>query len=70
MYFTSKALTKTQKGYAVIELESLVVAWAMEKFHHFPYGTHLFLETDHKLLEAILSKSLNQATLQLQRILI
>ena len=35
VYFTSKALTKTQKGYEVIELESLAVAWAMEKFHHF-----------------------------------
>ena len=35
VYFTSKALTETQKGYVAIELESLVVAWAMEKFHHF-----------------------------------
>ena len=42
----------------------------MEKFHHFLYGTHLILEMDQKLLEAILSKSLNQATPHLQRILI
>ena len=42
----------------------------MEKFHHFLYGNHFILETDLKLLEAILSKSLNQATPQLQRILI
>ena len=42
----------------------------MEKFHYFLYGTHFILETDQKLLEAILSKSLNQATPQLQRILI
>ena len=70
VYFTSKALTKTQKGYVVIGLESLVVAWAMEKFHHFLYSTHFILEMDQKPLEAILSKSLNQATPQLQRILI
>ena len=70
VYFTSKALTETEKGYVVIELESLVVVWAMEKFHHFLYGTHFILETDQKPLEAILSKSLNQATPQLQRILI
>ena len=70
VYFTSKALTETQKGYVAIELESLVVAWAMEKFHNFLYGTHFILETDQKLLESILSKSLNQATPQLQRILI
>ena len=62
VYFASKALTETQKGYVAIELEFLVVAWVMEKFHHFLYGTHFILETDQKLIEAILSKSLNQAT--------
>ena len=35
VYFASKALTETQKGYITIKLESLAVAWAMEKFHHF-----------------------------------
>ena len=63
-------LTETQKGYVAIELESLAVAWAMEKFHHFLYGNQFTLETDQKPVEAILSKSLNQATPQLQRILI
>ena len=70
VYFASKALTEMQKGYVAIELESLVVAWAMEKFHHFLYGNQFTLETDQKPLEAILSKSLNQATPRLQRILI
>ena len=62
VYFTSKALTEMQKGYVAIEIESLAVAWAMEKFHHFLYGNQFTLETDQKPLEAILSKSLNQAT--------
>ena len=70
VYFASKALTETQKGYMAIELESLAVMWVMEKFHHFLYGNEFTLETDQKPLEAILSKSLNQATPQLQRILI
>ena len=70
IYFISKALTEAQKGYVAIELESLVVAWAMEKFHHFLYGNHFILETDQKPLEANLSKTLTQATLWLQRILI
>ena len=70
IYFASKALTETQKGYIAIELESLVVVWAMEKFHHFLYGTYFILEMDQKPLETILSKSLNQAIPQLQRILI
>ena len=70
VYFASKALTESQKGYVAIELESLTVVWAMEKFHHFLYGTDFILEMDQKPLGAILSKSLNQATPQLQRILI
>ena len=53
-----------------IEVESLAVAWAMEKFHHFLYGNEVTLEIDQKPLEAILSKSLNQVTPRLQRILI
>ena len=70
VYFTSKAPTEAQKGYVAIEIESLMVVWAMEKFHHFLYGNHFILEMDQKPLEAILSKSLNQATPQLQQILI
>ena len=66
----TKALTETQRGYVATEIESLAVAWAVEKFHHFLYGCHLILETDQKLLEAILSRSLNQATPRLQHILI
>ena len=70
VYFTSKALTEAQHGYVAIELESLAVVWAMEKFHHFLYGNHFILETDQKPLETILARSLNQTTPRLQRILI
>ena len=70
VYFASRALSETHKGYVAIELESLVAAWAMEKFHHFLYGNEFVLETNQKPLEAILSKSLNQATPRLQHILI
>ena len=70
VYFAGKALTEAQKGYIVIEIESLAVAWAMENFHHFLYASHFILETDQKPLEAISFKTLNQATPRLQRILI
>ena len=68
--FASKVLTDAQKGYVAIELESLAVAWTMEKFHHFLYASQFLLESDQKLLEAILSKSINEATPPLQSILI
>ena len=70
VHFASKALTEAQKGHVAIEIESLAVAWAMDKFHHFFYTSHFILETDQKPLEAILSKNLNQATRRLQRFLI
>ena len=70
VYFASKALSDSQKGYVAIELEALAVSWTMEKFHHFLYATKFVLKTDQKPLEAILAKSLNAATPQLQRILI
>ena len=70
VYFASKALTEAQQGYVAIELESIAVAWAMEKSHHFLYGNHFMLETDQKPLETILARSLNHTTPRLQRILI
>ena len=70
VYFASRALTETQKGYVAIKVESLAVTWVMEKFHHFLYGNEFILKTDQKPLEVILSKSLNQATPRLQKILI
>ena len=62
IYFASKALTEMQRGYIAIEIESLTVAWAIQKFHHFLHGCHFVLEIDQNPLEAILSRSLNQAT--------
>ena len=70
IYFASKALTEMQRGYVTFEIESLAVAWAVKKFHDFLYRCHFILETDQNPLEAILSRSLNQATPRLQHILI
>ena len=69
VYFASKALTETQRGYVAIEIKLLTVAWAMEKFPHFLYPSHFILEMDQKPFEAILSKNLNYAIPSLQRIL-
>ena len=43
VYFASRALAETQKGYVAIELESLAVAWAMEKFQQFCMAISLYL---------------------------
>ena len=46
VYFASKALTEAQSRYVAIKLESLSVAWAMEKFHHFLYDNHFLLKCE------------------------
>ena len=70
MYFASKSLTTAQQNYVPIELEALAISWAVQKFHHYLYGTPFMLQTDQKLLQAILSKSLAEATPQMQRLLL
>ena len=68
--FTSKSLTVAQQNYVAIELEALAVSWAVQKFHHYLYGTSFTLQTDQKPLQAILSKSLVEATPQMQKLLL
>ena len=51
IYFASKSLQDAECRYVTIELKALPVTWAMEKFHHFLYASHLTLETDQKPLE-------------------
>ena len=68
--FASKSLTAAQQNYVAIELEALAVSWAVQKFHHYLYRTSFTLQTDQKPLQAILSKSLVEATPQMQRLLL
>ena len=57
-------------NYVAIELEALAVSWAVQKFHHYLYGTSFTLQTDQEPLQAILSKLLVEATPWMQRLLL
>ena len=70
VYFASKSLTTAQQNYVAIELEALAVSWAVQKFHNYLYGRPFMLQTDQKLLQAILSKSLVEATPCMQHLLL
>ena len=52
----------------VITLQYLIL-WILEKFHHLLHGKLFQLETDQKLLESILVKSLTETNPQLQQFL-
>ena len=70
VYFASKSLTAAQQNYIAIELEALAVSWAVQKFHHYLYRISVTLQTDQKPLQAILSKSLVEATPWMQKLLL
>ena len=58
--FRSKTLTPLEKMYANIERELLAIVWGAQKFHTYAYGRSVIVETDHKPLESIFRKPLNE----------
>ena len=68
--FSSKTLTPPEKMYANIERELLAIVWGAQKFHTYVYGRRVIVETDHKPLESIFRKPLNEAPPRLQRMLL
>ena len=68
--FASRALTKTERGYAQIEKEFLAMVFSMEKFHQYTYGRKVTVQSDHKPLETIVRKPLLSAPKRLQRMML
>ena len=53
--YASRALQQYEKNYAVTELEALGIVWAIKHFHHYLYGHHSEVYTDHEPLIALLN---------------
>ena len=67
--YISRALTKTETRYAQIEKELLAIVFSYEKFQKYIYGKQdIKVDSDHKPLERILQKELNDISLRMQRI--
>ncbi|KAJ8896940.1 hypothetical protein PR048_002286 [Dryococelus australis] len=64
--FAPKSLSQTQQKCAQVEKEQLDILYGCERFHQYIYGRKVVVETDHKPLEAIFNKPLDNCPLQLQ----
>ena len=52
--YASHALSPQEKCYAITELESLAVVWAVNYFHAYLYGHDVVVFTDHLAVKAVL----------------
>ena len=64
--FISQALTEIQKCYSNIERELLAVVIVIEHLHHYVFGHHFMVHTDHAPLVNLFNKCLNDTSPRLQ----
>ena len=53
--FNSRALSPSEKNYAVTELETLAVVWAVKHYRTYLYGYDVQVITDHSAVKALLA---------------
>ena len=69
--YASRALSSAETRYAQIEKELLAIVFACDRFEAYIYGRDIVhVETDHRPLEFIVLKPLNNAPKRLQRMLL
>ena len=68
--YASRSLTNTQTNYAQIEKELLAIVFGCERFKQYLYGKEIEVHTDHKPLINILSKSIHDNPVRIQRLIL
>lgn len=68
--YASRTLSSSEQKYAQIEKELLAIVFACEKFHFFLYGREFTVHSDHKPLESLVKKEIDDVTPRLQRMFI
>ena len=66
----SRAMTGAEERYAQIEKELLAICYGSERFRQYVIGKKVHIQSNHKPLEMIVTKPINMAPLQLQRMMI
>lgn len=69
--YAARTLTPNETRWAQIEKELLAIVFGCMRFHQFVYGhSQVTVESDHKPLEIIFKKALNETPARLQRLLL
>ena len=68
--FVSQALTDMQKHYSNIEREFLAMVMVIVKLHHYIFGRHFTVHTDHSPLVSLFEKCLNDTSPCLQHLML
>ena len=68
--YASKSPSPAEQDYAQIEKDMYAIVFGGERFHQYTYGRNVAFITDHKPIEAILSKPLSAAAARLQRMML
>lgn len=64
--YASRTLSKSEQKWAQIEKELLAIVFSCIKFHYYLYGREFLVQSDHKPLESLLRKEIDEVTPRLQ----
>lgn len=60
-------MSKSEQKWAQIEKELLAIVFACQRFHYYLYGREFTVESDHKPLETLVKRDIDDVTARLQR---
>ena len=66
--FSSRTLSKVERGYAQVEREALGIIYGVKKFHQYLFGKKFKIRTDHTALTTILGPKTGIPTLAAERL--
>ena len=56
----SRSVSTSEANYAISDLETSAVVWAVTHFHYYLYGHNVSVVTDHAAVQAILAQILQE----------
>ena len=59
--YTSISLSKTEQKYSQLEKELYAIVFGCKHFHHYLYGQHVEVTTDHRTLEMVVANPIHKA---------